>query len=199
MRSIVIGSGIATIGFYAFAGCTSLTDVTIKEGCQRIPSSSFSGCTSLKQIYIPSSVTLGSEVFADSGVEVIQIGKSIMSSINTDTGFFMNAKNLKYIICYATTPPNLLAMTYGGSLYQGFRNYDSTTPYNGTNFDTNGTGRVYVPRSAINAYKTGGRWATMVSDPSFADYDGDANGRIYAIEDIGTISGHESDALLVTQ
>ena len=49
-------SGLTEIGEEAFAGMTSVTDVTLPEGLCRIGASAFSGCASLGTVYIPTSV-----------------------------------------------------------------------------------------------------------------------------------------------
>ena len=112
--------------------------------------------------------------------------------------------SLEYIICYSHSIPSAALYSqfaYGGGLPYGFRNYDSSDNAKGTNLDTNGSGRVYVPRSVLNDYRTNPTDGISTNANVFLrvnnlnDSTG-ASGRIYAIEDIGTISGHENDALL---
>ena len=92
-------------------------------------------------------------------------------------------------------------MQYGGGFPNGFRNYDSSTPFTGTNINTNGSGRVYVPRASLSLYRTNQTNSYDTEANPFLrmndinDQTG-ASGRIYAIEDIGTISGYENDELL---
>ena len=50
--SSTISEGTTVICAYAFAGCTSLTSITIPISVTRIGSSAFSGCTSLESVYI---------------------------------------------------------------------------------------------------------------------------------------------------
>ena len=58
LTSITIPYRVESIGAWAFAGCTSLTNVTTIFGYFRsIRSYAFSGCTSLTSIAIPDSVT----------------------------------------------------------------------------------------------------------------------------------------------
>ena len=51
------GKPVTEIGDYAFAFCSSLTEVTIPEGVTSIRDSVFEGCSSLREVTIPKSVT----------------------------------------------------------------------------------------------------------------------------------------------
>ena len=54
---MTIPNGVTYIGYYAFAGCTSLSPVTIPNGVTHIGDSAFYNCTSLASVTIPNSVT----------------------------------------------------------------------------------------------------------------------------------------------
>ena len=56
-RRITIPSSLTSIGYEAFQGCTSLTNVTIPNSVTSIGGSAFGWCTSLTSITIPNSVT----------------------------------------------------------------------------------------------------------------------------------------------
>ena len=53
----IIPKGVICIGNHAFAGCSSLTSISIPNGVTCIGKSAFSGCAGLTSIAIPSSVT----------------------------------------------------------------------------------------------------------------------------------------------
>jgi len=56
VRSVKIGSGVASIGDYAFYDCASMTSVDIPSTVKSIGQSAFFNCTSLTSISIPSGV-----------------------------------------------------------------------------------------------------------------------------------------------
>lgn len=61
LQKLIIGKGVSEWGDYwgnssVFAGCTRLSNVTIKNGVSSIPNNAFSGCTLLQNISIPESV-----------------------------------------------------------------------------------------------------------------------------------------------
>ena len=57
LTSITIPSGVTSIGNYAFSGCSSLTSITIPSEVTSIGDYAFNGCSSLTSITIPSEVT----------------------------------------------------------------------------------------------------------------------------------------------
>jgi len=72
IRGVVIGSGVATVGDYAFSFCTKITDIVIPKNIKSIGQYAFSYCIGLKSVEIrnsPDKVKLDSGVFP-SGVIV---------------------------------------------------------------------------------------------------------------------------------
>ena len=55
--SVSIANGVASIGSYAFYGCTGLTDVTIPDSVTGIGTYAFAACTGLTSVTIPDSLT----------------------------------------------------------------------------------------------------------------------------------------------
>lgn len=63
--SINIPESVTAIGMYAFSGCSSLSSVTLPDGIAVIGAYAFEDCTSLSSITIPESVTtIGGAAFA---------------------------------------------------------------------------------------------------------------------------------------
>ena len=65
IKTVVISSGVTSIGGWAFDGCSSLVSVTIPDSVTEIGSVAFTECTSLTSITIPDSVTsIGEDAFS---------------------------------------------------------------------------------------------------------------------------------------
>ncbi len=74
-------TGLTTIGYNAFRGCTGLTAITIPENVTSIGNAAFDGCTGLTSIDIPNSVTsigIGA-FFSCTGLTSITIPESVTS------------------------------------------------------------------------------------------------------------------------
>ena len=66
IKNAKIGSGVTTIGSYAFRYCSSLTSIEIPSSVTSIECNAFEGCSSLTSIEIPNSVTsIGGYAFCD--------------------------------------------------------------------------------------------------------------------------------------
>ena len=64
IKTVVIESGVTTIGGRAFEDCTSLSSITIPEGVTTIGGFAFSGCSSLISITLPQGLTaIGDRAF----------------------------------------------------------------------------------------------------------------------------------------
>ncbi len=65
INSVTVSDGIASIGDYAFEGCTYLTSVTIPESVTTIGERAFANCSRLTSITIPDGVTtIGDRAFS---------------------------------------------------------------------------------------------------------------------------------------
>ena len=66
IRKITIGKGVTSIGVFAFADCTALTEVSISSTVTSINEAAFLRCTALTGFTIPGTVkSIGTAVFCD--------------------------------------------------------------------------------------------------------------------------------------
>lgn len=66
LESIIIPSGVTSIGENAFCGCRHLDNIIISEGVVSIERDAFSNCSNLMSVTIPSSITsIGEDAFLD--------------------------------------------------------------------------------------------------------------------------------------
>ena len=87
-----MGSGLKTIGSYAFRDCSALTQIVLPDGFEKLGDWAFSKCTGLKSIYLGKSITdIGSAAFRDcTGLTDVFLPKSLLgiSPMSYDTSPF---------------------------------------------------------------------------------------------------------------
>ncbi|MCD7770685.1 MAG: leucine-rich repeat protein [Oscillospiraceae bacterium] len=81
ITSVVIESGVTSIGSYTFYGCTNLESVVIPDGITSIGYCAFKLCTSLTSVVIPDGITsIGDEAFFQcTSLTSVTIGRGITS------------------------------------------------------------------------------------------------------------------------
>jgi hypothetical protein len=133
--SLVIESGVTTIGNWAFFNCDGMTSVTIPDSVETIGFNAFYHCDGLTGVTIPDSVTtIGSWAFYYCGhLTSVTIPDSV-TVIGTQA--FDGCGSLKDVIIMATTPPQL-----------GYENFDS-----------NSSDTLHVPAGCVATYKGAERW-----------------------------------------
>ena len=94
---------MASIGWDAFNGCSSLTSITIPEGVTTIKLNTFEGCSSLTSIELPKRVTsIGNRAFDSTGLKSITIPKSVTSM---GEYVFNDCPDLTNIYCEVESKP----------------------------------------------------------------------------------------------
>ena len=159
ITSVIIESGVTSIGEQAFKGCTKLTSVTIPDRVTSIGEQAFSSCTSLTSVTIPDSVTsIGDKAFYDcKSLTSVTIPGSVTSigdnafydctSLTSVTipdsvtsignAAFYKCAALDTVIVKGTTPPALLELVF---------------------FYTDHNIKIYVPAASVEEYKKAKNW-----------------------------------------
>ena len=109
VKTVVIESGVTSIGNYAFYRCVALTSVTIPDSITRIGSNAFYGCKSLTSVTIPDSVkNIGTGTFLHcASLTAITVGNGNTAYRDIDGVLFSSDGTL--LITY---PTGKTAQTY---------------------------------------------------------------------------------------
>ena len=138
--SFEIPEGTTSIGYYAFANCSSLASIIIPDGVTLIGEGAFGLCTSLTSITMPDSVTSieDSAFYGCTGLASITIPNSVTS---IDSHAFEDCTNLTEIdFSTHTTVPTL----------------NSTNAFNNTSASL----VIKVPSALVDEWKAATNWAT---------------------------------------
>ena len=142
LQNVEIGSGVTSIGTYAFQYCYSLSSITIPDGVTSIGSSAFQYCYSLSSITIPDGVTsIGSSAFYSCySLSSITIPDGVTS---IGSSAFSNCYGVAEYHLKPTTPPTL----------------SSTNAFNNIPSDC----IIYVPKGCLETYQNATNWTTYAS------------------------------------
>ncbi len=173
LNSVSIGNSVTSIGREAFRYCEKLTSVSIGNSVTSIGNSAFSGCRSLTSVPIGNSVTsIGDWAFQDcdnltsvsfgnsvsyigdfafsycDNLKSVSIGNSVTS---IDNRAFEYCNALTSFTCLATTPPIISSYSAFDGGWQ-------------SNCD------LYVPESALSAYRNTTHWKDFRSVNAYTTY-----------------------------
>ena len=120
LQDVQVGTGVTSIGDYAFQGCYSLASVTIPDSVTSIGANAFSYYASLTSVTIPNSVTsIGDSAFEGcASLTSVTIPNSV-TSIGSQT--FMGCSSLTSV-----TIPNSVT-SIGDSAFEGCASLTSVT------------------------------------------------------------------------
>lgn len=140
LTTALIGNGVTDIDEAAFQGCSSLTTLDLPLTLTSIRRSAFANCSSLTSVYIPYNVTsIESEAFwyCESLTSIV-IGDGV-----TSIGYsvFHGCSSLTTVVCRAKSVPPV----------------DTYVFY----YSPISKATLYVPASAIEAYKQAHRWESF--------------------------------------
>ncbi len=125
ITTVIIQSGVTSIGAYAFRDCLSLTNVTLPDGVTTIGDLAFTGCDSLTSITIPASVTdiVTADAFNAASLTDIYVDSGSERYTSVDGVLF--SKDMTELICYPhgkTATSYAIPNTVKTINYSAFRN-----------------------------------------------------------------------------
>ena len=136
-KSYTIPNSVTSIGYFAFANCSSLTSVAIPNSVTEIRDYAFYSCTNLASVTIPNSIAeIRYYAFSDCGSLA---SVTIPNSVTEIRDYaFSNCSSLTSVICYAETPPNMR-----NNVFEYLERSKIT---------------LYVPEESIDVYKSADEW-----------------------------------------
>lgn len=169
---LTLREGTERVGDAAFRGCKGLASITLPDGLTTIGKYAFYGCGGLNSFTVPESVTsIGSSAFDGCrGLTDVRLGRSIT---NIEELAFANCSKIEDFYCYAAECPSVARNAFENSY---------------VDFIT-----LHVPEASLEQYRTHrvwGKFAEIVpiveKEPVAGDIDGD--GRI-TVSDITALIG----------
>ena len=169
LKSITVPDTVTSIGEYAFAFCRSLTAATLSNNMTRIENGLFHSATTLPSITIPNGVTyIGGSSFHSTALSGITFPNSVNRINPLAFAWCTNLRN----VTFGTGISAIETYAFEGSYVSRFR-FNGTNPpeivwyeMQGVVYETfNDRNRcdIYVPASAVNAFKTTGNWTHYAS------------------------------------
>lgn len=170
LRELILPDAVATIGAYMCKGCNNLATIYLGTSLKAIPNYVFQDCKALQKPQIPATVTsIGIGVFQGAGLVSIHIPDAVRSLGNfifkdckslqrvyLGTGLTTIGKDalvgctaMTTITCLGTTPANVASALGESALYT------QTT--------------LYVPESAMQAYKDHSEWKKFTTILKYVD------------------------------
>ena len=148
LKSVDVAGSVENIGQGAFANCPKLMNVTIDDGVKCIDEHAFYNCAELTNITIAQSVTTiaGYAFNGCSSLEAITIPEQV-NYIGEYA--FADCNNLEVVYCLSESPATL------GNNYVFDANNNSLT--------------IYVPASAVDAYRNANGWRSIANKISASD------------------------------
>ncbi len=181
ITSVSLPSTLTKIGSNAFEGCTSLSNVSFASGSKlkHIESKAFSGCTSLKAVTVPANVEIiGVQLFSNcTNLEKVDLAGTKIKTLSQDSFYGCNKLNsvslpdsLETIDKYAFSSCSALRNITIPQNVNRINNFSFqnctvtltmkplTPPVLESNAFSNPPVKIFVPGSALSAYKTAAVW-----------------------------------------
>ena len=164
-RSVLIANGVTTIGDYAFAECTGLTSVIIPSSVKSIGQNSFYYCSSLTGVDLPNSVTsIGDMAFAACfGLTSVTIPASVTSIGQNGFYYCENMKSLTISGSATSIGGGAFSLCTGLEKIESLAENPPTCAENAFDDAIKGTCVLYVPKNAVEAYKSAQGWSGLVN------------------------------------
>lgn len=171
LKAMVLRSDIEIIGAHAFDGCSTLENLDIASTLTSIGDYAFAGCYNLDEIFFRGPLpTFNANAFPVSNSEhTVEYTFTLLAAQDIPANAFAGLTGLVEVNMGWNSTNQIGSI--GNNAFSGCTNLreifiDNTTPptITSTTFaNTNNTFKIYVPNSAVNAYKEAEGWSAYAS------------------------------------
>lgn len=160
----ITDSSIETIGAYAFANCSALTEASFPN-CTTVGMYAFNNATSLVTVDLPKVVTINSSTFANcsslKNLNIPEVTKLTSNAIRDCSALekidLPKADTITTQVFLSCTMLTAVILRLNAVATLSNSNSFNSTPI------ANGTGYIYVPDALIDSYKTATNWSVYAN------------------------------------
>lgn len=166
LHSVIIAESVTSIGIGAFANCSALERINIPKSVEHIGYNAFSGCKTLKTVTIPCDITISAFRNCES-LTTINIMDGVrglgLHWYSNDGSLVNGCSSLETIVNENLVPQNISGKTFEDDEDEN-RHYRYV--------------KLYVPASALNAYRKAPHWSNFKTILPIEDIDNCRNAEL---------------------
>ena len=159
LQSITLPESIKLIRENAFQNCSNLANITLPDGLISIGKNAFYECESLESIVIPDNVTSIENSTFSGCRKLSNVTMTNVRKIGNSAFYFCNIRSITLPETVESILDGAFASNYGINVYCKGSTPPSLATSNGTPTAFSSVGGIYVPKRALERYKSHNDWS----------------------------------------